>query len=299
MKKINKLLNKIIIMLFIFIIISFIEKELEKNKTNAINTDINESINSTLNIYYFDVGQADSILIKENNYTLLIDGGNDNDGEYLVDYLQNDLKIDKINVVVGTHPHEDHIGGLDDIVTSFDIEKIYLPNVTTNTKTFEDLLTAIENKKYKITIPKIDEEFKLNNMLFTIIYTGTDEKDLNNSSIILKLTYGNTSYLFTGDATSKVEKLILDKDINVDVLKVGHHGSKYSTSDEFLDKVDPKYAIIEVGENNDYSHPSNSTIDKFNKRNIKVFRTDLNGTIKLISDGNNISFEFLDTNLDG
>ena len=298
-KKLNKLLNKIIILLIILIIGSFIEKELEKNKSVAVSNEVNTKVDSNLEVYFFDVGQADSILLKNDNYSMLIDAGNNEDGSNLVDYLKNDLSINNINAVVGTHPHEDHIGGLDNIVKSFDIDKIYLPNATTNTKTFEDLLDAIEEKGYKITVPKIDDEFNLGNMLFKVIYVGSDESDLNNTSIVLRLDFGSTSYLFTGDATGKTEKIILDKSIDVDVLKVGHHGSKYSSTDEFLDKVSPNYAVIEVGEGNSYSHPSDSTIKKLNDRNIKIYRTDIDGTIKLISDGNNINFELIDTNIDG
>ena len=298
-KKVNKILNKIIILLIVLIIGSFIEKELVNNESIAVNNEVEKIVDSNLEIYFFDVGQADSILIKENDYSMLIDAGNNEDGENLVNFLKDELNINKLNIVVGTHPHEDHIGGLDDIILSFDIDKIYLPNATTNTKTFEDLLSAIEEKNYKITIPKIDEEFTLGNMNFKVIYIGSDESDLNNTSIVLKLNYGNTSYLFTGDATSKTEKRILDKDINVDVLKIGHHGSNYSTTNEFLDKVSPMYAVIEVGENNSYSHPSNSTLNKLNERDIKVYRTDKNGTIKLTSDGENINFETINTEIDG
>ena len=298
-KKLNKLLNKIIILLIILIIGSFIEKELEKNKIVAVSNEVNTKVDSNLEVYFFDVGQADSILLKNDNYSMLIDAGNNEDGSNLVDYLKNNLSINNINAVVGTHPHEDHIGGLDNIVKSFDIDKIYLPNATTNTKTFEDLLDAIEEKGYKITVPKIDDEFNLGNMLFKVIYVGSDESDLNNTSIVLRLDFGSTSYLFTGDATGKTEKIILDKSIDVDVLKVGHHGSKYSSTDEFLDKVSPTYAIIEVGEDNSYSHPSDITIKKLNDRNIKIYRTDKDGTIKLISDGNDINFETIETSIDG
>lgn len=230
---------------------------------------------------------------------MLIDGGNSADGENLTNYLKENLNINTINIIVGTHPHEDHIGGLPNIIDEFNIEKIYLPNATTTTKIFEKLLDTIEKNNYKINVPKIGEEFKLNNMNFKIIYTGNDESDLNNTSIVLKLNYGTTNYLFTGDATEKTETKILESDIKADVLKIGHHGSNYSTTDDFLAKVNPKYAIIQVGKNNSYGHPSSKTINKLNKKNIKIYRTDENGTIKLTSDGTNIDFETIKTNIDG
>ena len=255
--------------------------------------------NSNLEIYFFDVGQADSILIKNNNDTMLIDAGNNSDGDNLVNYLKNDIGISDIDIVVGTHPHEDHIGGLDDVISSFDIGKIYMPDAISNSKTFDDVLDVIEKKDYSISVPIIDEIFELGNLKFKVIYTGSDERDLNNTSIVIKMMFGNTSYLFMGDATSKTEKKILYSDINVDVIKIGHHGSSYSSSEDFLNKVIPKYAIIQVGVDNNYNHPHKETLDNLNSRNIKIYRTDLDGTIKLISDGDKIEFKKLETKIDG
>lgn len=296
-KKLNKILNKLIVFLIIAIIgLLGKEKILDKKEEKKPTTNI---VDSKLEIYFFDVGQADSTLIKEKDYTMLIDGGNQSDGENLVKYLQEELNINDIDILVGTHPHEDHIGGLPDVINALDIGTIYLPNATTTTNIFEKLLDTIAEKNYKITVPKIDEEIKLNNMNFKVIYTGTDESDLNNTSIVLKLEYGKTSYLFTGDATDKTEEKILNKDIESDVLKVGHHGSSYSSTESFINKVNPQYAIIQVGTNNKYDHPTKTTLDKLKEKNIKVYRTDLNGTIKLTSDGKNINFETIDTNIDG
>ena len=298
-KKLNKILNKLIVFLIIAII-GLLGKEKILDKTeNTKETKNNTIVDSTLEIYFFDVGQADSILIKEKDYTMLIDGGNQSDGENLVKYLQEELNINDIDILVGTHPHEDHIGGLPDIISSLSIGKIYLPNATTTTKIFEKLLDTIAEKNYKITVPKVDEEINLNNMNFKVLYTGTDESDLNNTSIVLKLEYGKTSYLLTGDATDKTEEKILDKDIEADVLKVGHHGSSYSSTEAFLNKVNPQYAIIQVGKDNKYNHPTKTTLDKLKEKNIKIYRTDEDSTIKLTSDGTNIKFETIDTNIDG
>lgn len=296
-KKLNKILNKLIVFLIIAIIgLLGKEKILDKQEEKTPNTNI---VDSKLEIYFFDVGQADSILIKEKDYTMLIDGGNQSDGENLVKYLQEELNVNDIDILVGTHPHEDHIGGLPNVISSLSIGKIYLPNATTTTKIFEKLLDTIAEKNYKITVPKKDEEINLNNMNFKVLYTGTDESDLNNTSIVLKLEYGKTSYLFTGDATDKTEEKIIDKDIEADVLKIGHHGSSYSSTEDFLNKVKPKYAIIQVGIDNKYDHPTKTTLDKLNEKNIKIYRTDKDGTIKLTSDGTNINFETIDTNIDG
>lgn len=299
-KKINKILNTIIVLLLVLISIAYTKKELVDNKENTNEKAVSIlKTNSNLEVYYFDVGQADSILIRENDNNILIDAGNNDDGEKLVNYLKKDLNIEKFNMVVGTHPHEDHIGGLDNVIDSFDIDTILMPNATSTSKTFENVLDSIEKKDYKITVPKINEEFNYNNINIKVLYTGTDEKDLNNTSIVLKLTYHNNKFLFMGDATSKVEKKLLNEDIKSDVLKIGHHGSEYSTTKNFLDKVNPQYAIIEVGKNNTYKHPKEITLDKLNKKNIKIYRTDIDGTIKVVSDGNNLKFETLRTDLDG
>ncbi len=299
-KKINKILNTIIILLLVLISLAYTKKELVNNKENTNEKTVSTlKTNSNLEVYYFDVGQADSILIRENDNNILIDAGNNEDGEKLVNYLKNDLNIEKFNMVVGTHPHEDHIGGLDNVIDSFDIDTILMPNATSTSKIFENVLDSIEKKDYKITVPKINEEFNYNNINIKVLYTGTDEKDLNNTSIVLKLTYQNNKFLFMGDATSKVEKKLLNEDIKSDVLKIGHHGSEYSTTKNFLDKVNPQYAIIEVGKNNTYKHPKETTLDKLNKKNIKIYRTDIDGTIKVTSDGNNLKFETLKTDLDG
>ena len=298
-RKINNYFNKTIIFLIVLIVGIFFKDKVGDVSFAFKDNDIQITDKSNLEIYFFDVGQADSIFIKNNDDTMLIDGGNNADGNNLVNYLRDELKIKDIDIIVGTHPHEDHIGGMDEVIDSFSIGKIYLPDATTTSKTFESLLDSIEKKDYNISIPIEDEVFELGNLKFKVIYTGSDENDLNNTSIVLKMIFGNTSYLFTGDATSKTEKLILDKDINVDVLKVGHHGSKYSTTDKFLEKVKPKYAIIQVGKDNNYNHPNKETLERLDKYNVKVYRTDIDNTIKLISDGNKITFTSLETNIDG
>ena len=267
-------------------------------EVNNNNLEASKEVDGELSVYFLDVGQADSILIESNDEYMIIDGGNNNDGELLVQYFKS-LGIDKFKYLVGTHPHEDHIGGLDDIIDSFNIGTIYLPDAITTTATFEGLLDSMEKKNLTYDVPEINSTFTLGDATLKVIYTGTDTSDLNNTSIVLKLVYGNNSFLFTGDATSETEEKIINQDIAVDVLKVGHHGSKYSTTNNFLDKVNPKYAIISVGENNIYNHPASSTIDKLKKRNISIYRTDIDGTILAQSDGDNISFSKLETNTNG
>ncbi len=301
-KKVNKLFNIIIFILVVCISLIYGKQEIFKNSYSYKDdnkSSISNNINSNLEIYFFDVGQADSVLIKSNDDTVLIDAGNRNDGENLVNYIKNDLKINDIDIVIGTHPHEDHIGGMSYIIDSFDIGKIYLPDVTSNAKFFEKLLDSIESKDYKISIPKIGEKIKLNNLVFNVLSVDDNDKNINDCSIVLKLNYLDTKYLFMGDASKSVEKKLLDKDIKADVIKIGHHGSSYSSSKKFLESVNPNIAIISVGKDNKYKHPTNNVLNTLNNLNIKYYRTDIDGTIKLVSDGKNIEINKIKTNIDG
>lgn len=258
------------------------------------------SNSDTLKVYITDVGQADSILIRDGNYNMLIDAGNNSDGKKLVKYYK-ELGITSFKYVFASHPHEDHIGGMDDIINNFDIENFYMPDKLSTTKTFEDMLDALERKNLKYIVPKVNDKLSLNNSNIDVIYVGSDESDINDSSIVLKLNYFSNSILFTGDLGSNKEKEILNSGANIkaDVLKVGHHGSSYSTASLFLDKVNPYFAAISVGKNNIYKHPASSTLEKLNKRGIKVYRTDLDGTILFESNGKDISVSTFDTLTNG
>ena len=251
-----------------------------------------------LQIWFLDVGQADSILIQNGDANMLIDAGNNEDGEKLVSYFQS-LGIESFQYVIGTHAHEDHIGGMNNIIDNFNIGTFYMPDAITTTATFESVLDSLEAKNIAFQTPSIDSIFKLGNATIDVLYVGTDDTDLNNTSIVLKLTYGNTSVLFMGDAEKEVETIIEKKDISADVLKVGHHGSNTSSSKTFLEKVNPSYAIISVGTGNSYGHPSNTTIQNLENLNTKIYRTDESGTIIMTTDGTNITFQTIQTNTNG
>ncbi|MEA4815785.1 MAG: MBL fold metallo-hydrolase [Lachnospiraceae bacterium] len=250
-------------------------------------------VGKSLKVHFIDVGQADSILIELNGKFMLIDAGNNADAETVTNYLKN-CGVVSLEYVIGTHPHEDHIGSLDTVIENFDVEKIIMPQKVNSTKTFEDVLTAIENKGLKITAPTTGENYSLGDAGFIILAPNGDYGDeLNNWSVGIKLTYGKTSFVMCGDAEEAAEGDILKTgiDISANVLKIGHHGSSTSTSESFLNAVNPEYAVISVGEGNDYGHPHQETLDNLLQKGIKILRTDKNGTIIAESDGENISWE--------
>ena len=276
-----KTLKSILLLLLALVLISFSGCEL------FTPTEGQTPTSETLQVTFLDVGQADSILVRSGSSTMLIDAGSNSKADELVSRLQS-LNIQRIDVLVGTHPHEDHIGGLDAVINNFDIGDIYMPEVAATTKTFEDVLTAIENKNLTVTSPEPGSNFILGDATATILAPNSqDYKDTNNHSIIIRLVYGSTSFLFTGDAEALSESEVIERGYPVqsNVLKVGHHGSDTSTSPDFLQAVSPQYAVISAGAGNSYGHPHQETLDILEAAGIQVFRTDLNGTIDFFSDG--------------
>lgn len=265
--------------------------------------DLNNTTNSTnqeksLSVEYIDIGQADSSLIYlPNGEIMLIDAGGNSTAKKLSKYLSEEKGITKIDYLVGTHPHEDHIGGLDVIINDFDIGELYMPKLADSsvptTKTYNDVLDAIINKNLKanqgiagVTILEKDD------LKIDIIAPNSNKySNLNNYSIVIKITYGEKSLLFMGDAEELSENEILENSYNVkaDVIKCGHHGSHSSSSENFIDAVSPQYAIISCGTDNSYGHPHSETITTFENNNITYYRTDIQGTIYLSCDGKNIN----------
>lgn len=252
-----------------------------------------ESNENIMIVHYIDVGQGDSILVQVNNKNLLIDAGPKDSKKNLLTYLDS-LDIETLDYVIATHPHEDHIGNMSKIINDYKIINFYAPKVVTTTRTFEKMIEALNDKSLKISpikrgINTIDLGANTKVTIFSPISETTE--NLNNYSPIMKIQYNKTSFLFTGDAESDLEKEVLDSKANLkaDVLKLGHHGSSTSTSEEFLKAVSPSLGIISLGIDNSYGHPHKETIDLHAKYKINILRTDIEGTIVLESDGNIIT----------
>ena len=246
-------------------------------------------------VHYINVDQGDAILIQVNNKNLLIDSGPKSHKKQLVKFL-NDLNISKLDYVIATHPHEDHIGNMNTVLNSYKVQSFYAPKVYSYTKSFEQMIDSLKSNNLKINPIKrgcntINLGFQTNVEVFSPINDTYDNE--NNYSPVIKISFGNNSFLFTGDAEKEIEDklILLNDDLKADILKVSHHGSSSSTSDSFLNRVSPKYAIISVGKNNIYDHPNDTIISKLNTYKINILRTDIQNNITLISDGTNISYK--------
>lgn len=302
----SKKRKKILAFIIILVIFSVIVNRYTSISYNTI-TVTQYNSEDELQIHIIDVGQAESILIVQDGFTMLVDSGDNFSGDDVVRYIKN-LGIDKIDIFMITHFHRDHAGGAHKIISSLDVKKIVCHK-------FSDLSTMQERFWYidmsiarsiRETVESVSifmesacENNKLKN--FDVgdakIYTlsqDNDAENVNNKSIVFKLVYGDFSMLFMADAESEVEKELLeeDADLSADVLKIGHHGSKTSTTDEFLDKVNPKYAVVSCGNGNDYNHPYGAVTKRFEDKNIPLYRTDELGDIVItVKDDGEIVFD--------
>lgn len=295
-----------IIIVFVASIFGLNVSEIDLNDTNSVLTSIlgQENIiqeetyktaEGELILTMIDVGQADSFLFVQNDKVALVDCGTQTTGEDVVKYLKN-LGIEKIDYLFGTHPHDDHMGGMYDVITNFEIGKIILPEIKTGevtTNWYLKLMKEIQNGDYEVESPEVGTTYELGDADIKVIGPLSQPEDnLNNYSTVLKISFGKMDVIMTGDAETTVEKEILESGENIDaeILKIGHHGSNTSSSKKFLDAVSPDYALISAKLGNTYEHPTKNVMEELEEREIEVYRTDENGTVIATITSDSISF---------
>ncbi len=278
-------------------------KEYEQTKEGASESvSDNEKISaweSKLEVHFLDVGQADATLLICDEHAMLIDAGLESSGTYIQFYLQKQ-GVKSLDYLILTHPDSDHIGGAPVIITKFDIDKIFMTDYTKDNRTYEKVLDALDYRNYLWEMPKVGETYALGEAEFTVLAPASYYEEPNNASLALRVSYGENSFLFTGDAEEKAELAILENGsvhgfvLESDVLKLGHHGSNTSTSQDFLNAVAPAYAVISCGKDNTYGFPHAEVLEKLEKCHIQVFRTDEDGEIIACSDGHTITWNCLE-----
>ena len=253
------------------------------------------ALDGQIQVYFFDVGQSDSILIMAPEGNVLVDAGDNDCQDALQGYL-DDLGVTTLHCVIATHPHEDHIGSMDMIFEEFEVLNLIMPNAEVDTDTFAAtgdytrMMAGAEEQGTAVSYAASGSTFSLGELEFLFLApNATDYSDLNDWSLVTKVTYGSTSMILTGDAESVSEKEIVAKygssALDCDILKSGHHGSSSSSCDEFLDAIDAEIAVISCGTGNKYGHPNQPVLDRYAERDMQVYRTDLDGTIVFVSDG--------------
>lgn len=253
-------------------------------------------VEGNVEFHFIDVGQGDAALIRTEEGNVLIDAGTNASEEALIAYLKAE-GVKELAYAVFTHPHEDHIGGADAVLEYCDVEKVILPDATATTKVFERMMDAIEAEGADLIMAKPEATYRVGDLKLTVLAPiGKDYKDVNNESVVLRAAFGDTSVLFTGDAEDVSEQEMLQrygggKPLDCDLLKVGHHGSDSSTTEAFLKAVSPKYAVISCGEGNDYGHPKQSILQRLEAEGVTYWRTDLEGSIVVVSDGEKLKKE--------
>lgn len=245
----------------------------------------------SLAVHFLDVGQGDAILLVDQDDTMLIDGGNPENGADIVRYLKN-LGITQLDYVLATHNHNDHAGGLTEVVYQLDVANLYVTN-SAETSASQNLLAAAEDKNIPISTPSLGTALAFGGSTINFLGPLSVHEDVNDDSLVMKVTHGTHRFLFTGDMEETAEKELLAQNLNLeaDVLKVGHHGSYSSTGYLFLRAVNPRYAVISCGVNNDYGHPHQETLSRLNDVGSTIFRTDLIGTIVATSKDGQLSFD--------
>ncbi len=250
------------------------------------------SLSSSLSVHFIDVGQADAALVTCAGRTMLIDGGNKEDSDLIYTYLKKQ-GITRLDYVVCTHAHEDHVGGLPGALSAVEsVGRVLSPVKDYDSKAFRDFVTKTETHGCELEIPRAGDSFLLGEATVTVAGPVKTYDETNDTSIVLRIVYGETSFLFTGDMESAAETDLIESGatLRATVLKVGHHGSSTSTSYRFLREVAPRYAVISVGKDNQYDHPNDDVLSRLRDAEVTLYRTDLQGDVICVSDGKSVSF---------
>ena len=287
-KKSGKGIGTFIVLVAIVIIGLFFGKDTILN--GLTNTPADPVSGGEVQFHFIDVGQGDAALIRTEAGDILIDAGTNSSEDELKAYLDS-MGVKDLEYAVFTHPHEDHIGGADMVLNTYNVKRVVLPDVTATSKTYERMMDCIEAEKCEVIEAIPDKTFKVGELTCTILAPiSTSYTETNNYSVVIRADYGETSVLFTGDAEVDSEAEMLERYrfkglLDCDLLKSGHHGSNTSSSQEFLDAVTPTYAVISVGEGNTYDHPKQVTLTKYDAMKIQYWRTDKEGSIVFVSTG--------------
>lgn len=306
-RKQQKIRRIIGIILFILIVVFYLYESYytaEEPQDTQVTFDVtdgtsqfNNEVEGELILTMIDVGQADSFLLVQNGKTALIDCGTRSTGKDAVEYLKG-LGITRLDYVFGTHPHDDHMGGMYDIITNFEIGKIVIPNVkeSITTNWYLKLMKEVMSGKYEVIYPKVGDVYALGDATMKVIGPiSSPNSNLNNYSTVLKVSFGQMDVIMTGDAETKVEKEILESGeaIDAEILKIGHHGSDTSNSEEWLDSISPQYGLISCKVGNNYEHPIKIVMQRLEDRNVEVYRTDESGTVTATITKDSVSFDKL------
>lgn len=265
------------------------------NVQNTLEDDTQSNTNNNshlLMIHFIDVGQGDAILVQmPGGENMLIDGGEREAAGKVLEYLQSQ-RAEKLDVLLATHPHSDHIGGLAEVIHNMEVKKVYMPEISHSSQAFLSLLSEIKARGLTINKARAGVSLDFREVQCSIIApVGEEYDDINNYSAVVKLSYGDHTFIFTGDAEEQSEKEQIDSgaELRADVLKLGHHGSSSSSSKVYLDAVSPEFAVIMCGKDNSYGHPHKETLQKLEEAGVKVYRTDQMGNIIISSDGESLS----------
>lgn len=245
-----------------------------------------------LTVHFLDVGQADAAILQCGDVSVMIDGGNGTDSSLVYSYLTQTLGLSHIDVMIATHPHEDHVGGLSGALEACSVGTVYSPVTSYDSKAFDSFLKYTAQRGVSLTAPRAGERIELGSLTIEFLSPARDYEDTNDDSIVVRVLHGENAFLFAGDAQWEAEHAMVESgyDLSADVLKVGHHGSDTSSSYVFLREVMPAYAVISAGRQNSYGHPTEAVLSRLRDAGATLYRTDLQGTVTCVSDGETLSF---------